>query len=503
MSLFKKLASQTALYGISTILARAVNFLLFPFYATILAPSDFGVMIDLYAHVALLNIIYLLGMETAYFRYSNRKDLNEQEIYDNAQTLLILTSVFFSSILIINASNLANILDYPDKQNYIIWLAIILGTDAIVAIPFARMRFTNAAKKFAFIKIFNIGLTILLNAFFLVFCKGINDDAFLPQLKVLVIKIYSPGNEVGYIFLSNLLANLFIVPFFWKSFKTLHFSLNKKLVFSMLNYSYPLIFMGLAGMINESFSRIILRKILPTGYYQGKTSAEALGIFGAAYRFSVIMNLAIQSFRYAAEPFFFGQALDKNAPVVFAKIMKWFVIICLGLFLVVSLNLDLLGRVIFSNPIYREGMIVVPFLLLANLFLGIYYNLSVWFKLTDKTYYGTFISIGGAILTIALNFLLIPYFGYMGSAVTSLICYLSMCLVSYIYGQKYFPIPYNIANAILYLIFAVFLVWISRMINIENLYLKSAIGFILLMIYGLIVFVFEKKHLNFKSNTSV
>lgn len=499
MSLFKKLAGQTALYGVSTILARAVNFLLFPFYALILAPADFGIMTELYSHVALLNIIYLLGMETAYFRFSNRKDLHESDIFNNAETLLLTTSILFSGIIILFSQSFANFLDYPDKSTYVIWLAIILGTDAIVAIPFARLRYKNTAKKFAFIKIYNIALTIFFNVFFLVFCRDIFLGKYLNELKPLVTFIYEPGNEVSYIFLSNLIANALIVPLFWDSFRDLRFKLDWKLIQSMFAYSYPLIFMGLAGMVNESFSRIILRKILPDGFYPGRSSREALGIFGAAYRFSVIMNLAIQSFRYAAEPFFFSQAPDKNAPEVFARIMKWFIIICLLLFLVVSLNLDLLGRLVFPKKlVYREGMIVVPYLLLANLLLGIYYNLSVWFKLTDKTYFGTIISIGGAFITIGLNFLLIPYIGYMGSALTSVACYFTMCVASYMLGQKYFPIPYQVGNAVMYLSIALTLVFISQKIEVGNHFLQALFNFVLLIVYALIVFVFEKKQLNFR-----
>jgi O-antigen/teichoic acid export membrane protein len=500
LSLFKKLAGQTALYGLSSMLVRAVNFLLLPFYVAILSPAEFGVMTELYSHVALLNIIYLMGMETAYFRFSNRKDANETDIFNTSESLLLTTSIIFSGLLILFSQPLASLLDHPDKRSYIIWLAIILAADAIVAIPFARLRLKNLAGKFAFIKIFNIFLYIFLNLFFLVFCRKIYDGTFLVFLKPVISHIYLPDNDVAYVFLSNLIANVLIIPIFWQSFRTLRFRLNKELLHPMLLYAYPLIFMGLAGMVNESFSRIILRKILPDGFYSGRTSSAALGIFGACYRLSVVMNLAIQSFRYAAEPFFFSQAPDKNAPEVFAKIMKWFIIACLFLFLTVSLNLDLLGRIIMKNPIYREGLVVVPYLLLANLFLGVYYNLSVWFKLTDRTYFGTFISVGGALITILLNFLLIPYTGYIGSAITSLACYILMCLASYILGQKYYPVPYKIGNAALYLGIAIMLVLISRRLKFADSLLANSFNFLLLLVYVLFVFVFEKKQLNFKSD---
>lgn len=500
MSLLKKLAGQTALYGLSSMLGRALTFLLVPFYTAILLAADFGVMTELYSHVALLNIIFMLGMETAYFRFTNREGLNENEIFNNAESLLLSTSLFFAGLLILFSQPIANALDYPDKSNYITWLALILATDAIVAIPFAQLRLENKAARFAFIKIFNIVLNISLNVFFLVFCRKVSQGQLLPSLKPIIDNIYVPGNDVAYVFLSNLIANAMLLPIFWKSFSKLKFSIDPAILKPMLVYAYPLIFMGLAGMVNESFSRIILRRALPEGFYPGRSNAEALGIFGACYRLSVVMNLAIQSFRYAAEPFFFSQAPDKNAPDVFSRVMKWFIIACLFLFLMVSLNLDFLGRVTFRNPVYREGLVVVPYLLLANLFLGIYYNLSVWFKLTDRTYFGTFISIGGAVMTIVLNILLIPILGYEGSAMASIACYFLMCLASYALGQKYYPIPYETGNALLHIAVAVCLAVIGFKFNFSNPALEHAFNFLLFALYALFVFVFEKKLLNFNLN---
>ena len=253
-------------------LGRALTFLLFPFYAAVLHPGEFGVMTELYSHVALLNIIYLMGMETAYFRFSNRKDLQEKDVFNNAESLLLITSIFYSGVLILLSNQLANYLDYPGKNQYIIWLAVVLATDAIVAVPFARLRFENKAGQFAGIKIFNIVLNVFLNIFFLVICDKIVDGKILSFLRPLVQSFYIKGHNVAYVFLSNLIANAILIPIFWKSFKTLKINLNFKLLQPMFIYAYPLVFMGLAGMVNESFSRIMLKKLLPEGFYPGRTS---------------------------------------------------------------------------------------------------------------------------------------------------------------------------------------------------------------------------------------
>ncbi|HEX8549377.1 MAG TPA: oligosaccharide flippase family protein [Cytophagaceae bacterium] len=497
MSLLKKLAGQTALYGLSSMLGRALNFLLVPFYTSVLAAAEFGIMTELYTYVAFLNIVYLFGMETAYFRYATKEGFEEKTVYNNAQSLLFINSIIISGSLILFSAKIAALLDYPDKGTYIIWLAIIIATDSIVAIPFARLRLQKKAGQFAATRMANIIINILLNLFFLVFCKKIHEGALMHEYKDVVSQIYDPSFDVGYVFLSNLIANLLFIPMLWKSFSKYRFELHSRLIKPMISYSYPLFIMGLAGMINEVSSRPLLKEILPQNFYTGRTNLEALGIFGACYRLSMFMTLAIQSFRYAAEPFFFSQASDKNSPVLFANIMKWFIVVCLLIFLVVSLNIEIFG-LILRNPIYREGLGIVPFLLLGNLFLGVYYNLSIWFKLTDKTHFGTLISIIGAILTVLLNIILIPIYGYMGSAVTTLLCYFIMTVISYWFGQKYYPIPYPIGRILSYIGVSIALVVLSLQVSIGLPIAKMAVDLFLLVIFIAIVFLFEKKNLNFK-----
>lgn len=464
MSFLKKLAGQAATYGISSILGRIANFLLVPFYTnpnlTGIKLAEFGIYTDLYAYMGFLNIVYLFGMETAFFRFSNREEVDKTQTYNTAESALIVWSLFLSGLLVLFSGPITQALRYPGKQWYIISLALILAVDAIVAIPFARLRLENKAATFARFKLTNIFLNIFFNFFFLFFCRQIVQGNFLPFLEPIISRIYMPGFEVGYIILSNLIANALLFLFLRKSFAALHFHLDIRLLKEMFRYAWPLMFMGLAGMVNELLDRILLRNLLPSGFYPGKTSLEALGIYGACYKLSMFMSLAVQAFRYAAEPFFFSHAKEKNAPEMFAAVMKYFIITCCVIYVAVSCNLPFVGLILGSS-VYREGLDIVPVLLLANLFLGIYVNLSAWYKITDKTYAGTTLTFIGAGITIGANILLIPVLGYMGSAIATLLCYAGMAIIAYVWGQKHFPIPYNISSALFYLLIASVLAWLS------------------------------------------
>jgi O-antigen/teichoic acid export membrane protein len=498
VSVLKKLLGQTALYGLSSIVGRALNFLLVPFYTAVLLPAEFGAVTELYAYVAFLNILYLYGMETTYFRFANKEGYTEKEIFSNSLSSIILSSLLLSGILILLSDPLARILKYPGKEDYFIWLGLILCIDSFSAIPFARLRLEKKAGQFAFAKIFNISINIGFNLFFLVFCKKVTEGSMLPGLKDYVSMIYNPYWSVEYILISNFLASAFTLPLLWRSFIGFTIRINRAVIKPMLIYSYPLMFMGFAGMIDEMLSRIILKYVLPEGFYPNRTNLEALGIFGACYRLSMFMTLAVQAFRYAADPFFFSQARDKNAPELFAKVMKWFIISGCLIFLFVSANLSLFG-LILRNPVFREGILVVPVLLMANLFLGIYYNLSIWYKLTDKTQMGLMISLGGAVITILFNFILIPYAGYMGSAITTLICYFLMSLASLILGQKHFPVPYNLGSAFAYISASVILAACALYYPFGQGTLPAyAFQLLLVIIFILFVLFNERKSLKLK-----
>jgi O-antigen/teichoic acid export membrane protein len=473
MSILKKLAGQAATYGVSSILGRLVNFLLVPFYTdprtSGIVPTEFGIYSELYAYMAFLNIIYLFGMETTFFRYSNKEQAIRSEVYNTSQSAVILASSVFSGLIILFSGVIADLFGYPDKYSYIILLSLILFVDAMVSIPFARLRLENKAKSFAGIKLGNIFLNVFFNIFFLYFCRQIFLGNLLPGLKPLVDLIYIPDFEVGYIIVSNLLANALQLVFLRSAFSEFRFSINKPLLESMLKYAYPLMFMGLAGMVNEVFDRMMLRSLVPEGMYPGKSNLEVLGIYGACYKLSMFMSLAIQAFRYAAEPFFFSQAKEKNAPGLFAVVMKYFIITCTLIYVFVGCNLGFFGHILRSET-YREGLDIVPVLLLANLFLGIYINLSVWYKLTDKTYAGTVITGLGALITVVANFTLIPLLGYFGAAVATLICYAGMAVIGYFWGQKHFPVPYKIDSAFFYIsLSTLFIIFSIRFVPGEGL----------------------------------
>jgi len=491
----KKLAGQTALYGLSSIVGRTVNFLLLPILTSILLAPEYGVITYLYAYTGFFNIIYLYGLETGYFRFAKKEGIGEQKAFSVSLSSLLVTTTFFTLLFILFSSQIAQLILHRNNSEYIILLALILATDTLSALPFARLRWKGRALPFALLKLSSIGLNI---SFTILFLKAIphsilsHDHFFYANFETWI-----PKDKVTVILLANLLANLFPFFFFWNVIKGFVFTLQKDIRAALIAYCIPLMWMGLAGMVNELIDRILLEYILPKNFYPGRSSLYAIGIYGACYKLSMFISLAVQSFRYAADPFFFSKATDKNAPELFAKVMTWFVISCLSLFLLVSVFLPYFG-LLLGRPEYREGLYIVPYLLLANLFLGIYYNLSMWYKLTDKTVFGTYLSLTGAIITIAGNLLLIPVMGYFGSAITTLICYLSMALLSGYFGQKYYPIPYQLSKITGYILFAVVLVAISGFIEGQGMATDLALRSLALVIYGITVYLFEIRKISVK-----
>ncbi|OWP64972.1 polysaccharide biosynthesis protein [Hymenobacter amundsenii] len=462
MGIAKKLASQTAIYGVSSIVGRVVNFMLVPVYTGRFAAAQYGIVTGLFAYVSFLNVVFTFGMETTYFRFANRPGTDRRELYDRVLTLLLLSSVVLTLLLMLLARPLMELLGLPPgKERYAFWIAGILGLDALAALPFARLRLENKARKFAAIRLANIALNVGLNLFFIVFCPDVLAGEYLAGLAPLVRAVYDPTLGVGYVFLANLAASAFTLLLLGRELTDFRFRLNLEPLRPLLKYAYPIMLMGLAGMVNETLDRILLPRWLPKGFYPGQSSLAAVGIYGACYKLSILMSLVIQAFKYAAEPFFFAQSTDQNSPRTFALVLKWFTLCCAMLFVGVSVNLDLVARVFLHRPEYLQGLAVVPVLLLANLFLGVYWNLSVWFKLTDKTYYGTYLGFAGAVLTIALNFLLIPVLGYMGSALATLACYFMMAALCWWLGEKHFPVPYPMARLLTWLGLAVVVVAVS------------------------------------------
>jgi len=481
----KKLAGQTAIYGTSTIVARLINYALVPIHTYLFNTEQYGVVGEMYAYAALLIVMLTYGMETAFFRFYDNKAADKEKVYGTTIISLLVTSSLFLIFMLIMAHPIASLIKYPDHSEYIIWFSLIIVFDAVSTVPFARLRALNRPKMFAFFKIFSIAVCLLLNILFLYVFPYFYEKHILYDV---ISFIYDPAVGVGYIFIANLISTgttvllLFIVlP-------------HKKLRFDatvwkrMLKYALPLLIFGLAGNINETFDRILLKYLSPADI-----ALSQVGIYSACYKLSILMTIAIQGFKYAAEPFFFSYSKEADAKDIYADVMKYFVIICLMIFLGVMFYMDILKY--FIGTKYHEGLGVVPVLLLANMFLGIFYNLSVWYKLTDKTRFGAYLSIFGAAVTLVMNFLLIPVIGYMGSAWATFTCYCSMMVLSYIIGQKHYYVKYNLKKIFGYLGLALLLYMVSWLIKDIPLSIKLSINTMMLILYIFVIIYFERPSL--------
>lgn len=484
MNPLKKLLQQTAVYGLSSIVGRALNYLLVPLYTRIFSQATYGIVTEMYAYVGFFIVLLTYGMETAFFRFINKRE-NKSQIYSTALIALIASSSIFLVVAFAFKNQIANFIQYPQNSEYIVWFAIILAFDAIGAIPFAKLRAENKAGKFAIIKLIEIGVNIGLNVFFLVICRNAADGSLLSSF-------YNPAIGVGYIFISNLVASIVKMILLLPMLQSIKNGFSAGLFKQMFKYAWPLIFVGLAGVVNEMLDRTLLKYLLP---YDNETNMAMLGVYGACYKLSILMTLFNQAFRYAGEPFFFNMSNDKNATKIYALVLKYFTIFGASIFLIITCYMDVFKHFIGSN--FWEGLSIVPILLLANLFLGIMININIWYKLTDKTSIGALVAIGGALLTAVLNIIWIPTFGYVGSAWATLIVYGLMALASYLLGQKYYPVKYPIRKIILYLGLAIGLFFVSKIFhqNMETGGLNYLLQTTLVLAYFLVVWVFEKKQL--------
>jgi O-antigen/teichoic acid export membrane protein len=478
----RNLVGQTAIYGLPTIIGRLLNYLLVPMYTRLFIPEEYGVVGQLYAGVAFCMVLVTYGMETAFFRFSS-KEKNNPNVYNTVVWMLLSTSIalFFAAFLF--RDTLASAIGYANHSEYIVWFAAILALDAICVIPFAMLRNQERPIRFAFLKTVNISTNIGFNLFFLILCPFVlknNPDSVL-QL------VYRPEIGVGYIFISNLLASIFTALLLLPEFLQTRLRFDSKLVKTMLVYALPVMIWGMAGILNETFDRIFMKYLIAD-----KSIAMAqVGIYTACYKVAILMSLFIQAFRFAAEPFFFKQAETRNAPETYAKVMRYFVLACLMIFLFCTLFLDDIMLIIGED--YREGVTVVPILLMANLFLGVFYNLSIWYKITDQTKYGAYISMIGAAVTISLNILLVPIFGYIGAAWATLICYVTIVLISYRLGQRHFPIPYPVKTLSLYTLLALMLYAVHHyVLNFSDIWLDRGAGLLFVAIFVSIAWRYER-----------
>lgn len=490
MSPLKKLASQTAIYGLPTIVGRLLNYFLTPLHTNKFDPAEFGDVTSAYSYVSFLLIFLTYGMETTLFRFSQTEP-EKGKVYSTALTSLLISSLSFVVIACLFAGPISEWAKFDGHPEYIVWFAIILGADAIAAIPFAKLREQGKAKRFAIIKSINIAINIGLNVFFIWFCKGVY-DAPESDYKSFVEKIYDPSVGIGYIFISNLFASAITLLLLAPEVLSVKWKIDKELWGRMMKYGMPLLIAGLAGMINETLDRTIIPHLIP-----GEAGKAMNGIYGACYKVAILMTIFIQAFRFAAEPFFFSQSKEKDSKETNAVIMKYFVLICSLIFLGTTMNLEWIQYFVGKN--FRSGMDAVPVLLLANLFLGIFINQSIWYKLTGQTGYGALLTIFGAIITISLNFYWIPKIGYMGSAWATLICYSSMMVVSYFLGNKHYPVNYDLKRIFAYLGLSLTLYFIARFVQTESAGINLTINNLFLI--GFMVFAWKMEKNNFRKLT--
>jgi O-antigen/teichoic acid export membrane protein len=442
----KKLASQTAIYGMSSIVGRFLNYLLVPIYTRVFDRAQYGEVSEFYAYTGFLTVLLTFGMETGYFRFSKTEE--ENKTYSTTLIFLSIVSCVFGILSFLLAPRLGAALHHSDHLEYFGWFGLILAFDTIGAIPFARLRNENKALNFAGVKIIEIIVNIGLNVFFIVICRS----AYEHEPGSILGKLYNPSIGIGYVFISNLIASSVKLLLLTPQLRGIVYGFDAIIFRKILSYSLPMVLIGLAGVTNEMLDRAMLPHWLPGTPEQ---NLEQTGIYGGCYKMSILMSLFIQAFRFAAEPFFFAHADKEGSRQTIANVMTWFVIFCCFIYLMVTMYIDFFAG--YIGPKFRVGLPIVPILLLANLFLGVYVNLSIWYKLTDRTMMGAYVSIGGAIVTIVLNILWIPTMGYMGSAWATLICYGLMALVSYVLGQRYYHVPYESVKVCMYIALVVIL----------------------------------------------
>jgi len=480
----KKLAGQTAIYGLSSIVGRLLNYLLVPLYTSKYVfenPSDYGVVAELYAWVAFFMVLLTFGMETAYFKFLNDRD-DKKHIFNNSILSVLLVNGIFLLLLLVFHQPLAEKMLFGDHPEYIIFLGIIVTIDAVSALPLAKLRAEEKAKKFAIIQLSSIGVNIGLNLFLL----------------LVIFNKENPAQAVQFILIANILASLVKPSFLYKDFFQINFKLDFTLVKAMVRYSFPLALAGFAFIINETIDRILLKHLTVSAHTEeiGREAAIKLGeaqvgIYSASYKLAMLVTIFLQAYRYAAEPFFFSESKSSDRNKTYVKVMNYFVGAVFLCFLGVSLNLDIF-KYFIPNPNFWEGLKVVPVLLLANVFLGIYINQSIWYKLSGQTRFGAYIAVVGAVFTITLNIIFIPLFGYIACAWVTLLVYGGQMIASYLLGQKHYPIPYNLRKFGLYSIVALILYVILSWIDMNPGWTQFIIHNSFILLFIALVWFMEK-----------
>lgn len=447
MANLKSLAKDTAIYGMSSIIGRFLNYLLVPLYTAKLsaASGGYGVITNMYAYTALLLVILTYGMETTFFRYANKEGEDPQRVYSTILTAVASTSILFVVLVLTFLSPISSFMGYADHPSYVWVMAVTVAIDAFQCIPFAYLRYRKRPMKFAALKLLFIVLNIALNLLFFLVLPALyasNPDT--------VGRIYDPTVGAGYAFYINLACTGSITFCFWKELTGFKYVFDRTLMKRMLSYSWPILVLGIAGILNQTADKILFPYI-----YKGNDAHAQLGIYGAASKIAMIMAMITQAFRYAYEPFVFGKSKDKDNKDTYAKAMKYFVIFTLLAFLVVIGYMDILKHIIGRD--YWDGLRVVPVVMAAEIMMGVYFNLSFWYKLIDKTIWGAYFSGIGCAVLIAVNVIFVPRYGYMACAWAGFAGYGTAMVLSYFVGQKKYPINYPMKEILTYVLITVLL----------------------------------------------
>ncbi len=458
MAGLKSLAKETAIYGVSSIVGRFLNYLLVPVYTIALPASSggYGVVTNIYAWVALILVLLTCGMETGFFRFANKGQDDPMRVYSTTLLSVSIGSLVFVALGLLFLKPIAGWLEYGEHPWYIGMMMIVVAMDAIQSIPFAYLRYKKRPIKFAALKLLFIFLNIALNLFYYVILEG---------------------NDVGYAFLFNLVCTSVVMVCMIPELRGFTYVLDKELLKRMLRYSLPLVILGVAGILNQVADKIIFPFVYPD-------EAEAtiqLGIYGAASKIAMIMAMFTQAFRFAYEPFVFGKSKEKDSREMYAQAMKFFIIFTLLAFLAVMFYLDILRHVIGRD--YWDGLRVVPIVMAAEIFMGIYFNLSFWYKLIDETRWGAYFSLTGCIILILMNIFLVPKYGYIACAWAGFTGYGVAMLLSYFVGQKKYPIQYDLKAIGMYVLLAAVLYVAAEYVSIDNIYLRMAYRTVLLLLF--------------------
>ncbi len=446
MSLIRSLAKETAIYGVSNILNRLLNYIIVTPYLTRVFADDqgeYGIHGLMYAFSALLLVLLTYGMETAFFRFGHRNE-DRPNAFSTASVSLLISTAGFVLLLLFFASDIAAILTTAEDRIYVVFFAFIIAFDVLVAIPFARLRLENRPLRFAFLKVINILVNAGMLLFFLELCPYLIDQGHAN-----FAALYDPARKLDYVFIANLIASGVTLILLLPTYFRIKLRFDPALWRRMFRYAFPLVIVGITGMFSQLADRYLLKEWLPGTLEENLVQ---LGIYNACIKIAVLMNLFTQAFKFAAEPFFFRHSDRADSPLIYARVGQAFALVGSMAMLGILLYLDLIQYLI--APSFRSGLNIVPLLLLAYLFLGIYYSFSIWYKLTDQTKFGAYISTGGAIIVLVLNYLLIPRIGYLGAAWAAVACFGFMTISSYLIGQRYYPVPYPIHKMVFYIVLA-------------------------------------------------